>query len=188
MMYGIMLLVLTVCGDGQQSSEKSSQQSSAETAKVDQKLHEDVVQLVELSGVRQRMVNAIPQLMKDGEARLMAGCEGCNPEFGHEWARRMRARLKVDDFVDVYIRGYEKYLTDDDVNQLIALQKGQKDSAPPTPSPELRDKLTSVMPSVQSEIMGGCTQIGAKLGGEIEIQIRKEHPEYFKASRPQERQ
>jgi hypothetical protein len=28
--------------------------------------------------------------------------------------------------------------------------------------------------------MGGTTQVGAKLGGEIGAEIQQEHPEYFK--------
>ena len=37
------------------------------------------------------------------------------------------------------------------------------------------------MPTVMSEVMGGCTRIGAKLGAEIGAEIEKEHPEYTKA-------
>jgi hypothetical protein len=48
-------------------------------------------------------------------------------------------------------------------------------------SPELKEKLTSVMPSIQSEILGGCVQVGAKLGAEVGQAIEKEHPEYLKA-------
>jgi hypothetical protein len=40
------------------------------------------------------------------------------------------------------------------------------------------------MPSIQSEIMGGTTQLGAKLGAEIAMEIGKEHPEYVKNVAP----
>jgi len=36
------------------------------------------------------------------------------------------------------------------------------------------------MVTIQSEIIGGTTQLGAKLGGDIAKEIEKEHPEYFK--------
>jgi hypothetical protein len=36
------------------------------------------------------------------------------------------------------------------------------------------------MVTIQSEIIGGTTQLGAKLGGDIGKEIEKEHPEYFK--------
>ncbi len=81
----------------------------------------------------------------------------------------------------IVIRGYEKYLNDDDITQLIALMTDQKDGAAKQPLPELQKKLTSVSPSLQSEILGGGTQLGSKLGAETELEIRKDHPEYFKA-------
>jgi hypothetical protein len=180
MMLNTLVFAILLSAAAQEAPKKAPEQP-AEASKVDPKLHADVLHLAEASGIKDAMVKMIPQLMKGADARLMQSCPGCDPEFGREWTKRMTARLNVDEFVAVYIRVYEKYLTDEDVLSLIELQKQTKDSStPPAISPEFKEKLTSLMPSIQSEIMGGCTQIGAKLGGQIDLEIRKEHPEYFK--------
>lgn len=147
-------------------------------SRVDPKLHADVVRLVDLDGARQRMQNGLKPLIENGKNVMMRTCN-CDPAFGEEWAKRMLARTNLDDYVSVIVRTYEKYLSDDEVLQLIALTE-KKNSQPVNPSPQLKEKLASIMPSLQSEIMGGTTQIGAKLGAEIGQEIGKEHPEYFK--------
>jgi hypothetical protein len=75
---------------------------------------------------------------------------------------------------------YEKYLTDEDVTELISLQAKIKNSEPATLSARLKEKLTSLMPTIMSEAIAGCTQIGAKLGAEIGAEIEKEHPDYVR--------
>jgi hypothetical protein len=110
----------------------------------------------------------------------MRMCKDCDPAAGDEWARRMKLKLKVDDFMAIMVRAYEKHLTDDEITQLIAVMTDRKDAPAKPPPPALQQKLASVMPSVQSEILGGGTQLGAKLGADTELEIRKEHPEYFK--------
>jgi hypothetical protein len=120
-------------------------------------------------------------MTEDGKKRMMQQCPQCSPEFGEEWSKRMLARLKVDDFLEVFVQTYEKSFTDDEILELIKLQEKSNDSQPPAPSPHLKEKLGAVMPTVMSEIMGGCTRIGAKLGAEIGAEIEKEHPEYTKA-------
>jgi len=111
---------------------------------------------------------------------MMDKCERCTPAFGDEWEKRMLARTNIADYVDVYVRVYEKYLTREDVTELIALQEAKKASQPSNLSPRLKEKLSSLTTTMTSETIGGCAQIGAKLGGDIGGEIEKEHPEYMK--------
>ena len=148
----------------------------------DSKLHEDVLTLIAVDGTKPRLQSGIPQQVESGKKQMMQACSRCTPAFGDEWARRMLARLQVEDFVQVIVRTYEKYLNDEDVQQLIVLWKAKNESRPTHVSPELQQKLTSIMPSIQSEILGGCVQIGAKLGAEVGQEIEKEHPDYMKPS------
>jgi len=110
-----------------------------------------------------------------------AKCPRCSSKFGDEWEKRMLERLNVNDFLAVYAGVYEKYLTDAEITELISLQKTNKNGPPPTPSPALKQKLESVMPSLIGDAMGGCAAVGAKLGGQIGQEIEREHPEYLKA-------
>jgi hypothetical protein len=175
MKLALLALATLLCAAAQDPAEKP----------VDPKLHADAAKLVELSGARQRMQSGIDQLLKDGTAQFMRMCKDCDPAAGDEWARRMKLKLKVDDFMAIMVRAYEKHLTDDEITPLIAVMSDRKDAPAKQPPAELQQKLASVMPSVQSEILGGGTQLGAKLGADTELEIRKEHPEYFKpAAKP----
>ena len=73
-----------------------------------------------------------------------------------------------------------KSINDAEVEQLIAAQNQIRNSQRPTLPDELKQKLAAQMVTIQSEIIGGTTQLGAKLGGDIGKEIEKEHPEYFK--------
>jgi hypothetical protein len=97
-----------------------------------------------------------------------------------ELKKRFLERSNLQDYLDVYVRVYEKYFTDAEINELIALQKDKGTSKAASPSPALKEKLTSVMPDVLGDSMGGCAKIGAKLGSEIGSEIEREHPEYMK--------
>ena len=92
-------------------------------------------------------------------------------------------RVNVDDFIDVYVRVYEKHFSDDEIEQLIAAQNQIRK----IPSGQIflmsfRNREIGSSDGHQSrvEIIGGTTQVGAKLGGEIGKEIELEHPEYFK--------
>src|SRR5580700_6195506 len=78
---------------------------------VDAKLHSDVIKLVELSGIRAAMQNNLKQIVDRGKARMLQLCTGCDPAYSDEWAKRMLTRLNIDDFIDVYVRVYEKYFS-----------------------------------------------------------------------------
>ena len=148
--------------------------------KPDRKLHADAVKLVELSGARKHLEDGFASMTEEGKKHIMQRCPQCSPEFSEEWSKRMLARLKADDFLEVFVQAYEKSFTDDEILQLIELQEKSNNSQPSAPSPHLKEKIDAVMPTVMSEIMGGCTRIGAQLGAEIGAEIEKEHPEYIK--------
>jgi hypothetical protein len=164
----------------QKSSIENPQKPSVEK-KTDPKLHADAIQLVEVSGAKQRLQESFPKLIEDGRKAMMERCPTCTPAFADEWAKRMRDRVNVDDFLAVYVRVYEKYFTEQEIIELIALQRQKDGTGAATMSPALKQKLTDVMPALLGEAVGTCTQIGAKLGGQIGNEIEREHPEYFKA-------
>jgi hypothetical protein len=138
------------------------------------------MKLFEMIELKQKVLDAIKQKMPEAKKQMMENCQRCTSAFADEWEKRMLAKTNVGDYVDVYSKVYEKYLTLEDVNELTAMQKAKQASQMAEPSARLKEKLTSVMPSLMSEIMGGCAQVGAKLGAEIGMEIEKEHPEYMK--------
>jgi len=177
----VLLLALTLSVNAQSPVEKDPKPGESTIAKkVDPKLHADAVRLVEVSGARQRLQDNFKQMVDDGAKRMMQGCQRCTSQYRDEWEKRFLERSNFQDYLDVFARVYEKYFTDAEINELIAMQQDKGSSKAASPSPALKEKLTSVMPDVLGDSTGGCAKIGAKLGGEIGSEIEREHPEYLK--------
>lgn len=162
----------------QPSQENTVQQSNAP---VDPALHEKALKLIELQGLRQKMQANLDKLVEQGKATMTSRFPGLDPRFVDEWGKRMRARVRIDDYIDIYVKAYEKYFTIDDMQELINAQIAVNDSKTAVLSQQLQEKLKTISPSMQSDILGLSTQIGSKLGAEIGVEIQNEHPEWFKA-------
>jgi hypothetical protein len=180
MRWTLLLLALTLANSQSPADKPSETGESMIAKKVDPKLHADAIKLVEISGAKQRLQDNFKQLVDDGAKQMMQKCERCTSEFGDEWKKRFLERSNLQDYLDVYVSVYEKYFTDAEIIELITLQKEKGTSKTLTPSPALKEKLTSVMPSVMGDSVGGCAKIGSKLGAEIGAEIEREHPEYMK--------
>jgi hypothetical protein len=177
----LLFLALTLSVNAQSPVDNRSELGeSSIVKKVDPKLHSDAIRLVEASGARQRLQDNFRQMVDDGAKQMMEKCQRCTPEYRDEWKKRFLERSNLQDYLDVYVRVYEKYFTDAEINELIALQKDKGTSKAASPSPALKEKLASVTPDVMGDSMGGCAKIGAKLGSEIGSEIEREHPEYMK--------
>jgi hypothetical protein len=187
----IKLLALMVAGlsmfalaqgaqPGRGSAASSRVVTLDSTSGVDPQLHEEVLQLIDLSGARQDLEGRKAEMVEEGRKKMMEACPKCAPEFSTTWAKRMLERMNIEDFIHVYARAYEKYLGRDDVEELIELRKKALAHAPAQPSPRLRKKIESVMPTMMGDIMGDCVKIGAELGSQIAEEIATEHPEYVK--------
>lgn len=143
----------------------------------------DILKLFEIDGTRAGLQERIKLGIEQGQAQVMKSCPQCAPEFGVEWARRMTARYKLEDALEIIVRAYTKYLNNDDLQRMITfVESVKRDPQTAVPPPELKAKLESVLPSMQGEIVGATTQLGAKLGSEIGMEIQKEHPEWVKIS------
>jgi hypothetical protein len=174
----VLVLALALSANAQSPVDKSSKSETTVVKKVDPKLHADAVRLVEVSGAKQHLQDNLEKMVDEAQKAIMDKCQGCAPEFGKEWKRRFLERTNINDYLDVYVRAYEKYFTDAEINELIALQKETSKTA--VPSPALKEKLTAVMPELMADAIGDSGKIGAKLGAQIGAEIEREHPEYMK--------
>ncbi len=107
-----------------------------------------------------------------------------SPLFTQEWARRMRSNAVIDAYVDVYVRVYEKYFDADDVAELSQSLRDVAASKASSLSDRFKNKLGTGAIKMQSEIVGGCTQVGVEWGGETGQQIAQEHPEWVGPAKP----
>jgi len=161
--------------------DSSSAEQSAIAAK---QLHESAAQLVDLMGVRDRLKVLVDKMAQDGKERMLHDYPNDDPAFAQEWAERMRARLNIEDFVNVAVQAYERHFTNEELSEMIQAQRDMNAKKSPSISTHLQEKLAAIQVTVQSEIIGGCTQLGAKLGGDIGQEIGKQHPEWVRKSNP----
>ncbi len=179
MRVGLLVACLLLWGFtaiAQQAS--SATPSTASPAQSGAELHENVLTLMKLMGLRQRMLDSQDKTLDHAKASMMQAHPEYNPAFAEEFVKRMRAKTNVDDYVNVFVRVYEKYLNTSDVAELIQAQQEINASKTPSFSAPLKEKLSSVAIKMQSEILGGCAQVGAALGGEVGQEIEKEHPDW----------
>ena len=171
-------MALALSANAQSPVDKPRNSETTVVKKVDPKLHADAVRLVDVSGVKKQLQDNLEKMVDEAQKAMMDHCQGCSPEFGKEWKRRFLERTNINDYLDVYVRAYEKYFTDAEINELIALQKETSKTA--VPSAALKEKLTAVMPALIGDTIGDCGKIGSKLGAEVGAEIEREHPEYMK--------
>jgi hypothetical protein len=181
MKWTAMLFALTLFVNAQSLVDKRSESGQNTIAKtVDPARHADAARLVEASGAKQRLQDNFEQMVDEGVRQLMDKCQRCTPAFGVEWKKRFIERSNLQDYVDVYVRAYEKYFTDSEINELISWGKDKGTAKAVSRSPALKEKLTLVTPSIRREAVSESEQIGAKLGEQIGNEIEREHPEYMK--------
>ena len=178
----VLLFALVLSANAQSAGDKPAETRvfTVNINGVDPKLHADVLQLMELSATREKFEAQKKTFVEEGRKKLVEKCPKCSPEFGNEWAKRMLAGMKTEEFMNVYVSAYEKHLTQEDVTELIEFQQKTNAHEQVVASPRLREKLQSVMPALMGDIMGGCVKLGAELGGKVGAEIEKEHPEYLK--------
>ena len=144
----------------------------------DPALHADVMQYLDLLGVRQKIQAQKPAFIEQARKRMIAQCPRCSVRFINELAKRIASDMNMGDFIKVYAAVYEKYLARQDVEELIESQKKINAHQPAEVSPQLRDKVRSLLPSIMGDITGGCTKVGAEVGMKAARELEQEHPEF----------
>ena len=178
----VMLAFLTVtcsaAAYSQQPPANSPFNSAAQTSAVDPKAHEAAVRLVNALDLKAQMAAGVDSDLDKGVQAMKTQQPNLRPEFLEAWRKRMKERMNPDDFVAVVVQVYAKYFNADELDQLSNVVMGRKRGETVELSDALKEKFQKNAIVIQSEILGGTTQLGAKLGGEVGEEIGKEHPEW----------
>lgn len=176
-----VLLALLAGGtfvSAQESSAVAPSQNSVSAT--DPQLHKNVLKLVDLMHARSNVQDGQLKAMPEARAKLMQSAPQITDQFADEWVKRMMTDASIDEYIVVIVGTYERHFNNEEIEELIQIQADVNDKKTPTISDTLKAKLAKDSVAIQSEIIGGCTQVGARLGGEIAQQIEKEHPEWLK--------
>lgn len=139
-----------------------------------------MLKLVEMMGLHKSIAANQQAAIPMARETLMKGPPAVTAELADEWQKRMLSDASIDAYIKVIVTVYEKYFNEEETEELIKIQQEKLDGKTPVVSDSLKANLTKNSIVMQSEVMGGCTQVGARLGGEIEQQLIKEHPEWVK--------
>lgn len=176
--FTIVLVMLALPSFGREATAQDGKPDQRDAgASTNPQLHQKALALVEISGTKQSVEAMLPKLIESARNSTMEG-SNADPRFVDEWRKRMTARLQAADLVTVPVRVYEKYLTADEISEMIAIWSTQKDAKPANPSPALQEKLKSVLPAMKNEIDAGLASLSEQKGSEISQEILTEHPEY----------
>jgi hypothetical protein len=175
----VILLLLSLYGCIGSYAQESLPAATATTAP-DSLRHENAVKLVESTGARQRLIDSRDSIMQQGKDAMLKSSPELAPEFAEEWVMRMRKRFSPDPYIGVIVAVYEKHFDAVELADLTRAQAEMNAGKTPTFPDALRSKIQATAVEVQSEILGGCAQVGAKIGGEVGQEIATEHPEWLK--------
>jgi hypothetical protein len=145
---------------------------------------ENAMKFVQASDARSRLEQSLDKLLEEGKAVMMQRNPGLDPKFGEEWVKRMRQRVKLDDFVEITAKVYATYYTSDELEQMTQAQLARKNSKIYSLAPELSEKIKTNGPNIQHDINTDISRLGSSMSIEVGQEIAKEHPEWAKPLPP----
>ncbi|HEY1241140.1 MAG TPA: hypothetical protein VGF16_11315 [Bryobacteraceae bacterium] len=151
-----------------------------EAPKPQAQVRPNAAQLVELTGDRERLESTLPKVLKEAKTKMQSRFPNIDGAFADEWERRMAARIKVDDILNIAGTVYEKHFSNEEIMQLTDAMNSSKAGKPVKVSASLQQKMTNEMPAMMGEIAGATTEFTSRLGGEVGREIEREHPEYVR--------
>ena len=147
-------------------------------------LLDDALKFVQASDARPRLEQSLDKLLEEGKQAMLQRNPGLDPKFGDEWVKRMRERIKPDDFVEITAKVYATYYTSDELEQMTQAQLALKNSKIYSLSPELSQKIKTNGPKIQHDINTDISRLGSSMSIEVGQEIEKEHPEWSKPLPP----
>ncbi|MFN7971098.1 MAG: DUF2059 domain-containing protein [Acidobacteriota bacterium] len=135
----IAAIVGLVVGSGSYALAAPPPEDAAHEAKV-----KDIRRLMEMTGAGQIGIQVMD--------RMMVNMKQAMPDVPETFWTEFRAGIHPDELVALAVPVYDKYLTHDEIKQLIAFNE----------SP-LGKKVTQVMPQIMQECMGAGEQWGRRI-------------------------
>lgn len=144
------------------------------------------MKLLEAMGTRKVLADNIDAMIDNGKQKMIQQHPELDPAFSEEWARRMHARINLDEFLNVIAEIYEKHFNTSELTEMIGMYHDLGEQRTPHVSDALKAKLNNVMPEIQADMGAGLMELSEKIGSEVAITVAKDHPEYVKAPPPAE--
>jgi hypothetical protein len=145
---------------------------------------ENALKFVQASDARPRLEQSLDKLLEDGKQAMMQRNPGLDPQFGDAWVKRMKERIRPDDFVEITAKVYATYYTSDELEQMTQAQLALKNGKIYSLAPEFSQKIKANGPHIQQDINTDISRLGSSMSIEVGQEIAKEHPEWAKPLPP----
>ena len=171
-----VLLLATLCA-AQDFSETTADQDSGQSVaaaaaqsrdRLEEAKKADIRQLLEITGA----ANLATQTMDDMEKTMRPMIAGALPPGEYRdklvdlFFEKFRSKRTPDHLMEVIIPIYEKYYSDDDIKELIAMYQ--------TP---VGRKMLSMLPQIAAESQAAGKAWGEQIGRESMLEVLNEHPD-----------
>ena len=171
-----VVLFATLCA-AQDSSESTADQDSGQSVaaaaaqsrdRIEEAKKADIRQLLEITGA----ANLATQTMDDMDKTMRPMIAGALPPGEYRdklvdlFFEKFRSKRTPDHLMEVIIPIYEKYYSDDDIKELIAMYQ--------TP---LGRKMLSVLPQIAAESQAAGKAWGEQIGRASMLEVLNEHPD-----------
>jgi hypothetical protein len=157
--------------------------STAIAVPVDSKqVHANAVELVELMGAREQVPPMWKAMIEDGRKQMKEQCDLCSAKYSDEWAKRMLARMNLNNIIEISAQGYIKHFAPEELTALIEFQKKTNAHEKVELSAALAAKFETELPKLRDEFNDGVGSSFSELGAKVSSEIEQEHPEYLNTS------
>ena len=153
-------------------AQQKATASSSDEKKIDPAKEKDIRQLLELTGLADRM----SEVMTEMEKNIKPMMESALPPGDYRaklidaFFEKFHSKLNLSELVDLTVPIYDKHFSHEEIKGLITFYK--------TP---LGKKAISELPQLMSESMNAGQKWGENLGRTSMLEVLAEHPEFAKA-------
>ena len=132
----------------------------------------DIQRLIEVAGTRKLLTETMTSMQTNIRPTLVQALPPgpYREKLINLFFERLQTKMSIQQFLDMAVAAYDKYLTDDDVKALIAFYQ--------TP---LGQKTLTILPKMAADLQAQGMRIGEEAGRESMQEVLAEHPELARA-------
>lgn len=140
--------------------------------KVDPQKAADIQRLMEVADMKSVLSKTMTAMETNMKATMIAllPAGDYREQLADLFVEKFNSKLNLQQFLDMAVVSYDKYLSDDDIKGLTQFYR--------TP---LGQKTLTILPKLTADMQAQGMQIGQQLGKESMQEVLAEHPELMKA-------
>jgi hypothetical protein len=175
-MFSLFLGVSSIAAQDQAPAPAPASSDSTAAAvsapQIDPAKAADIQRLIDVAGTRKLLTETMTSMQANIRPTLVQALPPgpYREKLINLFFERLQTKMSIQQFLDMAVAAYDKYLTDDDVKALIAFYQ--------TP---LGQKTLTILPKMAADLQAQGMRIGEEAGRESMQEVLAEHPELARA-------